>query len=339
MSDRTYRLKDGQMGTFEEHMAEVDALLVECADLLGDPKPTHKSTNLDAMEMSWVESDKDDGCEVYNHDDWEGDVDLGDFLKHADVSKLDSKEPAQQTKESQKRKGGTPPALGDEEKMPKFSTRLLRVYQRTPFQGANLCIGNKPFGNIVPHERRAVPGEIPLDTLISTMRRVVSLARSEPHLHRKPMGRDTRSLTGILAENNRELVTVPHDGSCMFHTLAAQLNLFGSKYGDFYDAGRVRSEIMVHMYIHKSDDFIPEDETWDEYLTRMSCPGQWGDHPCLAAATQLYNINIKMWSLLDPRYQYKMIPEAPIPGAMGTIEIAYLVPYHYQPVVLKNRLC
>ncbi|XP_060077555.1 uncharacterized protein LOC132557086 [Ylistrum balloti] len=103
----------------------------------------------------------------------------------------------------------------------------------------------------------------------------------------------------ILTAGNEgfEIRNVIPDGNCMFAAIVDQLEL---KKDFSFSPRSLRFECLNYLRENpKSEDGTPyalflDGETWDEYLTRMSQDGEWGDHMVLQAISQVTKRNIQV---------------------------------------------
>eukprot|EP01059_Diplonema_ambulator_P018121 TRINITY_DN302_c1_g3_i1.p1 TRINITY_DN302_c1_g3~~TRINITY_DN302_c1_g3_i1.p1 ORF type:complete len:329 (+),score=42.37 TRINITY_DN302_c1_g3_i1:158-1144(+) len=105
---------------------------------------------------------------------------------------------------------------------------------------------------------------------------------------RRKVGSATKSIAEILHALKLQKIPAPKDGNCMFHALSATLE----KVKVQIDHEQIREEVVAHLkqHGHRYADFC--DENWEEYLTRLRKPGEWGDHLCLAAAAEALGLTI-----------------------------------------------
>lgn len=96
-----------------------------------------------------------------------------------------------------------------------------------------------------------------------------------------------------------EVVSVPMNGDCMFHSIAHQLYVLGVDAAQ-RPATDVRRELVeylrgavdMHSIINAGLD---EKDTLYDYLYRMSLCGTWGDGNMLSAACRLYHLQVHMY--------------------------------------------
>ena len=96
-------------------------------------------------------------------------------------------------------------------------------------------------------------------------------------------------------KNNFEIRNVVPDGNCMFAAIVDQLDLAGNL--DGFTPRSLRQAVVDFLRDNpESEDgthymMFMDGEDWEEYLTRMSHEGQWGDHLILQAAAQVIIIS------------------------------------------------
>ncbi|KAK3105620.1 hypothetical protein FSP39_002017 [Pinctada imbricata] len=97
-----------------------------------------------------------------------------------------------------------------------------------------------------------------------------------------------------------EIRNVVPDGNCMFAAVVDQLELTGCH--GMFSAISLRQEAVNYLRAHpESEDgthytMFMDGEEWEEYLTRMSREGQWGDHLILKALSKVTERDIKVLS-------------------------------------------
>ena len=115
----------------------------------------------------------------------------------------------------------------------------------------------------------------------------------------KVMGNDGRNF--VLPQKNAKVVTMPGDGSCLFHSLVYCIN---SMKGTSFDAKRLRKKIASHIAANPNlfiaDDKMKQWVKWDsgktvqEYASEMAVSG-WGGGVEIVACTHLFNVNIHVY--------------------------------------------
>lgn len=125
---------------------------------------------------------------------------------------------------------------------------------------------------------------------------------------------------------------MPGDGNCMFHSLGHQL------FGDSNQHMHIRNTIMD--YIESREDhfelFIEDDETFEEYVTRLRTFGEWGDHTELYAATQCYKVDIIVHQADAPNYMLSGSEPGAVPRV---IHLSFHGECHYNSVMpIANKL-
>ncbi|KAL5020307.1 hypothetical protein ScPMuIL_003199 [Solemya velum] len=103
----------------------------------------------------------------------------------------------------------------------------------------------------------------------------------------------------IARENDHEIKDVMYDGNCMFRALIDQLYFQGdfsySSFGLRLQAIRYLQQNPKHEDGTHLDSFLLH-ENWNQYLRRMSQPGEWGDHMMLNAITNVLGRKLVIYS-------------------------------------------
>lgn len=112
------------------------------------------------------------------------------------------------------------------------------------------------------------------------------------------MGKMIRLLRDVLAEKDFVVHDVYPDGNCVFGTVTDQLRVRG----DFrYTVQSLREAVVEYLRTNpKAEDGTPlemflTDESWEQYLDRMSLDGEWGDHLVLNALTNVLDTEIHIY--------------------------------------------
>uniref|UniRef100_A0A6B2L4L7 OTU domain-containing protein n=1 Tax=Arcella intermedia TaxID=1963864 RepID=A0A6B2L4L7_9EUKA len=149
-------------------------------------------------------------------------------------------------------------------------------------------------------------------------------------LHNESQARLKKRLTLYGVAPKRE---IPGDGNCQMHSLSDQLcgNLNHSKF--------IRKTLLNWLRTHADvalpngctlKDFV-HDKTWDEYCTKMSQSGEWGDHLTLIAAAEVFSTRIVVISSAPgDNYIIEIIPTFSIPHQ--TIFLSHFAEFHYGSV-------
>ena len=109
---------------------------------------------------------------------------------------------------------------------------------------------------------------------------------------------DTRELSCILEQSGLTILHMDGDGNCLFRSIADQLTGNPELHMMF------RSRIMKYIETHGEHFklFMEDDESFDDYISRMSESSEWGGHHELYAASQCLNVNITVYQLNSPVY-------------------------------------
>jgi len=116
---------------------------------------------------------------------------------------------------------------------------------------------------------------------------------------------------------------VAGDGNCLFRAMADQFT------GEPNTHATYRKQICDYIFYNRQDfePFIEDDEPFDAYLTRMRRNATWGGHLEIQACTMLYQVNITIHQLNQPRWDLSF------PGhSMKTIHFSYHQGQHYSSV-------
>ncbi len=96
------------------------------------------------------------------------------------------------------------------------------------------------------------------------------------------------------AESYGDIDKVPGDGNCMFTCISRALDQFRTDISvDMRTSSAVRDSIMNYI-VGNSDEYshaFCEDETFDNYVTRLRQNGQYGDNHILNAAANHYQLS------------------------------------------------
>jgi hypothetical protein len=146
-----------------------------------------------------------------------------------------------------------------------------------------------------------------------------------------------RSLRELLEKFNKEMTDVPYDGNCFFHSILQLLILFGLVDAEHYDAARVRKEVVDYMDKMENLELKAVYGDWKKFCNTMRRDKVWADHTCLEAAARVYNVHIKVWSVMDEKKPFLMFPmqDEPLDDGPRVLELAFMNECHYQPVLDK----
>ena len=123
-----------------------------------------------------------------------------------------------------------------------------------------------------------------------------------------------KAMTAAAKSNNFTIHNVVPDGNCMFAAVVDQLEINGVF---SFSSKSLRQACVEHLRSNpESEDgthyeMFMDNESWTQYLDRMSLEGQWGDHLMLQAVSQVRmryldsrhkNLILRpAWSKLRPR--------------------------------------
>jgi OTU domain-containing protein 3 len=127
-----------------------------------------------------------------------------------------------------------------------------------------------------------------------------------------------------LLKEGYQIEYIDGDGNCLFRSISDQL------YSDQSHHLEIRHQVMN--YIHDNQEhfqlFIEDDEPFGDYLDRLRCPGEWGGHQELFAASQILHINIHVHQLEAPQFLLAA-PSSMARNPIRNIHISYHGEYHY----------
>lgn len=158
--------------------------------------------------------------------------------------------------------------------------------------------------------------------------------RVKKELHRKrdyESSEETQFARELLSEGYI-IKYIDMDGNCMFRSICDQL------FGDPSRHMELRGRVLDYIEQHETHFslFIEDDESFEDYLSRMRTQAEWGGHQELYAASQLLNVNIHVHQLGASRF---LLP-APSSGskqdssfaaisAAREIHLSYHGEFHY----------
>ena len=139
---------------------------------------------------------------------------------------------------------------------------------------------------------------------------------------------EDRRFSEQLAALGCRVKVVDSDGNCMFRSIADQLYGMPERHGEV--RGAVASFIEENeehfkWFVADEEDGA-EDEPFSDYVARMRRDGEWGGHPELYAASQVFKRNITVHQLDAPSLQLQADGPAP------TIHLSYHGEFHYNSV-------
>lgn len=137
-----------------------------------------------------------------------------------------------------------------------------------------------------------------------------------------------------LQEKGLTVIRMASDGNCMFRSIAHQL---------FADANlhlEVRKKILDYIEQEK-DHFVlfldEEEESFDDYIKRLRCFGEWGDNTELYAAAQCYQVDIYIHQADTPMYMISGSSSNSSSGSGKCIHLSYHGECHYNSVLPTNQ--
>jgi len=132
-----------------------------------------------------------------------------------------------------------------------------------------------------------------------------------------------RRLDGLGLRENE----VDGDGNCQFRAIADQL--FGSP--DRY--AEVRANIVEHLRsnVPLYSGFV-HDIPYDAYIENMGRDGTWGDHVTLQAASNVYRLEIRVYTSYDGNWE-RVIRPTDDGNIRGFIQLSFYAELHYNSVL------
>jgi OTU domain-containing protein 3 len=136
--------------------------------------------------------------------------------------------------------------------------------------------------------------------------------------------RDWKKFLEQLAPLGLTIKDVAGDGNCLFRSIADQLEGDPNRYAEY------RAAICNFIEQHREDyePFIEDDQTFDKYLANMRRNTTWGGNIEIQAASLVYNINICIHQLEQPRWEISNFDGATV----RTIHLSYHQGDHYASV-------
>ena len=135
-----------------------------------------------------------------------------------------------------------------------------------------------------------------------------------------------RRLDGLGLRENE----VDGDGNCQFRAIADQL------YGSSDRYAEVRANIVEHLRSNSSrySAFVPD--SYDTYIENMGRDGNWGDHLTLQAASNVYGLEIRVYTSYDEDWERVIRPADD--GNIGrAIQLSFYAEVHYNSVYPKTE--
>ncbi|XP_062609079.1 uncharacterized protein LOC134270848 [Saccostrea cucullata] len=109
-----------------------------------------------------------------------------------------------------------------------------------------------------------------------------------------------RSLRKFANDNNFDVHDVISDGNCMFRAIVDQLLINGCLGHSIESLRHTTIKYLRQNPFHQDkghlSSFLSE-ETWEEYLTRMSRSGEWSDHIILQAVADLFSLEVIVFNV------------------------------------------
>ncbi|XP_062596780.1 uncharacterized protein LOC134258263 [Saccostrea cucullata] len=142
-----------------------------------------------------------------------------------------------------------------------------------------------------------------------------------------------RSIQAFARDNQFEIYDVIHDGNCMFGAIADQFMING-RIG--YTAQQLRFTAVDYLrkYPFKEDgnhiqSFLCN-ESWEDYLSRMSKSSEWSDHIVLQALVDAYNLEVVVFNVFqDDIMRTEIHPENIRNRNQIQIFLGHLGEFHY----------
>ncbi|CAL6435044.1 unnamed protein product [Bathycoccus prasinos] len=119
---------------------------------------------------------------------------------------------------------------------------------------------------------------------------------------------------------------VDGDGNCQFRAIADQL------YGSSDRYAEVRANIVEHLRSNSSrySAFVPD--SYDTYIEKVGRDGTWGDHLTLQAASNVYRLEIRVYTSYDRNWE-RVIRPTDDGDIRGTpIQLSFYAELHYNSV-------
>ena len=130
-----------------------------------------------------------------------------------------------------------------------------------------------------------------------------------------------RRLDGLGLRENE----VDGDGNCQFRAIADQL------YGSPDRYAEVRADIVEHLRSNSArySAFVPE--SYDAYIEDMGLDGNWGDHLTLIAASNVYGLEIRVYTSYDRNWE-RVIRPTDDGNIRRVIQLSFYAELHYNSV-------
>ena len=136
-----------------------------------------------------------------------------------------------------------------------------------------------------------------------------------------------RRLDGIGLRENE----VDGDGNCQFRAIADQL------YGSSDRYAEVRANIVEHLRSNSSrySAFVPD--SYDTYIENMGRDETWGDHVTLQAASNVYGLEIRVYTSYDGNWE-RVIRPTDDGNIRGAIQLSFYAEFHYNSVYPNSEV-
>ncbi|XP_052059993.1 uncharacterized protein LOC127700513 isoform X4 [Mytilus californianus] len=132
-----------------------------------------------------------------------------------------------------------------------------------------------------------------------------------------------------------EMHDVVPDGNCMFRAIIDQLRMQGEL---TLTCHHIRQRAVDYLKnnplqddgTHLEDFFVAEDESWEEYLKRISRDGEWGDQIILRGLAEVVNREISIITTIgDLHNQTSITPKVADKDKVKTIYLGHVNDQHY----------
>ena len=124
---------------------------------------------------------------------------------------------------------------------------------------------------------------------------------------------------------------VDGDGNCQFRAIADQL------YGSPDRYAEVRANIVEHLRSNSSrySAFVPD--SYDAYIEIMGRDGNWGDHLTLQAASNVYGLEIRVYTSYDGNWE-RVIRPTDDGNIRRAIQLSFYAELHYNSVYPNSEV-
>ena len=137
-----------------------------------------------------------------------------------------------------------------------------------------------------------------------------------------------RRLDGLGLRENE----VDGDGNCQFRAIADQLYGSPDRYAD------VRAKIVEHLRsnVPLYSGFV-HDIQYDAYIENMGLDGNWGDHLTLIAASNVYGLEIRVYTSYDGNWE-RVIRPTDDGNIRRAIQLSFYAELHYNSVYPNSEV-